>query len=77
MNKSNYLKNTEIELCHKTDSISFGKVKHIVFDHDGTISTLRKGWEIIMRKVMINEIIGGGSSGRFAEPCQHLYHTWH
>ena len=31
---------------------------HAVFDHDGTISTLRQGWEYIMGPVMVKAILG-------------------
>lgn len=34
-------------------------VSHAVFDHDGTISTLREGWETVMQPVMVNAILGG------------------
>lgn len=53
-----YHKNTEIEICSETVLSDFGEVKHVVFDHDGTISTLREGWEAIMEPVMINAILG-------------------
>jgi phosphoglycolate phosphatase-like HAD superfamily hydrolase len=33
-------------------------IKHAIFDHDGTISTLREGWEKIMAPVMIRAILG-------------------
>jgi bifunctional ADP-heptose synthase (sugar kinase/adenylyltransferase)/phosphoglycolate phosphatase-like HAD superfamily hydrolase len=32
---------------------------HVIFDHDGTISTLRQGWEGIMEPMMIRAILGG------------------
>jgi len=47
---------TEIELC--SESLPPGRIKHAVFDHDGTISTLRQGWELIMAPVMIRAILG-------------------
>jgi rfaE bifunctional protein kinase chain/domain len=34
-------------------------VRHAVFDNDGTISTLRQGWEQIMAPVMMKAILGG------------------
>jgi phosphoglycolate phosphatase-like HAD superfamily hydrolase len=37
---------------------NLGEIKHVVFDHDGTISTLRQGWEEIMEPVMIKAILG-------------------
>jgi phosphoglycolate phosphatase-like HAD superfamily hydrolase len=33
-------------------------IKHAIFDHDGTISTLREGWELIMAPVMIKAVLG-------------------
>jgi len=33
-------------------------IRHAVFDHDGTISTLREGWEKIMEPMMIKSILG-------------------
>jgi rfaE bifunctional protein kinase chain/domain len=33
-------------------------IRHAVFDNDGTISTLRQGWEEIMAPVMIRAILG-------------------
>jgi rfaE bifunctional protein kinase chain/domain len=54
--KAKYVPNTDIELCY--ESIPFGQIKHAVFDNDGTISTLRQGWEQIMAPVMIRAILG-------------------
>lgn len=54
-----YWDNTEIELCY--ENIKFvdkGKIKHAVFDHDGTISVLREGWELVMEPMMIKAILG-------------------
>ncbi|HVO40311.1 MAG TPA: PfkB family carbohydrate kinase [Spirochaetia bacterium] len=34
------------------------KITHVIFDYDGTISTLREGWEKIMGPVMIRCILG-------------------
>jgi len=33
-------------------------IRHAVFDNDGTISTLRQGWEQVMAPVMIKAILG-------------------
>jgi len=54
--KARYLEDTEIELCYEL--IPLGQIKHAVFDNDGTISTLRQGWEQIMAPVMIKAILG-------------------
>ena len=55
---ASYLSNTEIELCNDEVLEQLGEIKHAVFDHDGTISTLREGWEEIMEPVMIKSILG-------------------
>jgi bifunctional ADP-heptose synthase (sugar kinase/adenylyltransferase)/phosphoglycolate phosphatase-like HAD superfamily hydrolase len=31
---------------------------HVIFDHDGTLSTLRQGWEAIMEPMMVHAILG-------------------
>ena len=35
-----------------------GRVRHALFDFDGTISTLRQGWEDVMIPVMVESICG-------------------
>jgi len=52
-----YLPDSEIEICNKSIP-DFKYTEHIVFDHDGTISTLRQGWEQIMEPVMVRAILG-------------------
>ena len=54
--RARYAPETEIELC--VESIPFGQVMHAVFDADGTVSTLRQGWEDVMAPVMIEAILG-------------------
>lgn len=54
--QAHHLGMSEIELCY--ESIPLGKIKHAVFDNDGTISTLRQGWEQIMAPVMVKAILG-------------------
>ena len=51
-----YIDGTEIETC--SNEIPNGKITHAVFDHDGTISILREGWEAVMEPVMMNAILG-------------------
>jgi len=66
--KANYLMNTEIEIIRELpDSI---RVKHAIFDHDGTISTLREGWEQIMEPMMVRAILGP----RYDDADEALYH---
>lgn len=33
-------------------------IRHAVFDHDGTLSTLRQGWEAVMEPMMVRAILG-------------------
>jgi phosphoglycolate phosphatase-like HAD superfamily hydrolase len=40
------------------DGVNFDDISHAVFDHDGTISTLREGWEAVMHPVMMDAILG-------------------
>lgn len=35
-----------------------GQVRHVLFDFDGTISTIRQGWEGIMQPLMVEMICG-------------------
>ena len=49
---------TPLELLHPKHLPS-GKIKAAIFDFDGTFSTLRCGWEKVMRKLML-ELISGG-----------------
>ncbi len=53
-----YIPGTEFELCDQSVTDRLGHIKHAVFDHDGTISTLRQGWEEIMEPVMIKAVLG-------------------
>lgn len=45
------------------------RVTHAVFDHDGTISSLRQGWEEVMEPMMVRAILGG----RYADADESLY----
>jgi rfaE bifunctional protein kinase chain/domain len=51
-----YLPDTEIEVVREKSRQ--GAVKYAIFDHDGTISTLRQGWEKIMEPMMLEAILG-------------------
>lgn len=51
-----YLQNSGIEIVTKWKEKP--EIKHAIFDHDGTISTLREGWELIMAPMMIKSILG-------------------
>ena len=51
-----YLNNTEIEIIHNLAVKP--AIEYAIFDHDGTISTLREGWELIMGPVMMKAVLG-------------------
>ncbi|HNR35269.1 MAG TPA: HAD hydrolase-like protein [Candidatus Hydrogenedentes bacterium] len=53
--KRNYLPGTQIEIINEVER---GRLKHALFDFDGTISLLREGWQNIMAPVMIEMICG-------------------
>ncbi len=58
LRRANYFHGTDIEICYTNSMSLLGDIKYAVFDHDGTISTLRQGWETIMEPVMLKAILG-------------------
>jgi rfaE bifunctional protein kinase chain/domain len=64
-----YYEGTEFEIV---DAQTFGKrrITCAIFDHDGTISTLREGWEKIMEPVMVKAILGA----KYATADEATYH---
>ena len=50
----------DIEIVGDVDAISRrkGLIRHVIFDHDGTISVLREGWPQAMETVMMKAILG-------------------
>ncbi len=54
--RAKILKDSEIEIV--AYEATFSRIEHAIFDHDGTISTLRQGWEDIMEPVMVRSILG-------------------
>lgn len=65
---ANYLKDTEIEIINEWQEEL--QISHAIFDHDGTISTLREGWEEIMEPMMIKSILGD----HYKDTDEALYH---
>jgi len=53
---ANYLPGSEIEIIN--DRKEKPDIQYAIFDHDGTLSTLREGWEHIMAPMMIKAILG-------------------
>lgn len=54
--QARYHKDSEIEIITRWHRQP--EIKHAIFDNDGTISTLREGWEQIMAPMMIRAILG-------------------
>ena len=50
-----HLPDTEIEVIREKPATT---IRHAIFDHDGTLSTLRQGWEKIMEPMMLQAILG-------------------
>jgi rfaE bifunctional protein kinase chain/domain len=51
-----FVDDSEIEVVDA--NVERGNIQHALFDHDGTISTLRQGWERIMAPVCVKAILG-------------------
>ena len=52
-----FLDGTDLEVIALPDPSRL-RLRHAIFDHDGTVSTLRQGWETLMAPVMIRAILG-------------------
>jgi len=68
-----YLPETDIEICGRPLPDLRG-VRHVVFDHDGTISTLRQGWEQVMEPTMVRAILGDHYASADATLYQRVSH---
>ena len=66
-----YWNNSEIEIVNEWNRPL--TISHAIFDHDGTISTLREGWEHIMLPMMMKAILGE----HFQDADEALYHKVH
>jgi rfaE bifunctional protein kinase chain/domain len=68
MRSAKYYRDSEIEIVR--EPISIEKISHAIFDHDGTISVLREGWEKIMEPMMMMAILGP----LYAKADESTYH---
>jgi rfaE bifunctional protein kinase chain/domain len=66
--RATFIEGTEIEIIN--ESLQRGRIEHVIFDHDGTISALRQGWEEIMEPAMVRAILGD----RYLSADEGLYH---
>ncbi len=67
--KAKYYKDTDIEII---EPVGKRKIEKVILDHDGTISTLREGWEAVMLPVMIDSICGNKISELSTEEYNDL-----
>lgn len=65
--KAVFVEGTEIEVAERPPAGL--RISHAIFDHDGTISVLRQGWEAVMEPMMIKAILGN----RYASADETLY----
>ena len=63
---------TPLELLHP-EHLPTGKIRTVIFDFDGTFSTLRCGWEKVMRKLML-ELISGRNA--YDKPLEDRVDTY-
>jgi rfaE bifunctional protein kinase chain/domain len=54
--RGRFHQDSEIEIVNEPPGSR--RITHAIFDNDGTISTLRQGWEEVMEPVMIRSILG-------------------
>jgi rfaE bifunctional protein kinase chain/domain len=54
--RARFIEGTEIEVIG--DLPIDLQIEHCIFDHDGTLSTLRQGWEKIMEPMMVQAVLG-------------------
>ena len=66
--KAKYIDGSEIEIA--LDFPDDLEIQNVILDHDGTISTLREGWEIVMHEVMMEFICGS----KLTELSTNEYH---
>lgn len=66
--QAKFIDNSEIEVINKwTENLN---IRYAIFDHDGTISTLREGWEEIMAPMMMKAVLGNF----YQDADEALYH---
>ncbi|MHC4996147.1 MAG: PfkB family carbohydrate kinase [Planctomycetota bacterium] len=55
-NCAEYLPGSAIEIIRNPERA--GRIRHAIFDHDGTLSTLRQGWDDLMAPMMVAAVLG-------------------
>jgi phosphoglycolate phosphatase-like HAD superfamily hydrolase len=68
--RARYVDEFEIEII--TEPLPVLNVRHAIFDHDGTISTLREGWEKIMEPMMMKAVLGDQNGTADEKLCHRV-----
>ena len=68
-----YIDHSEIELIEPLPADI--RIEHAIFDHDGTLSTLRQGWEAVMEPMMCRAVLGEQFAGADAAVYQNVLET--
>lgn len=60
-----FIDGTEFEMVEPSALTGRARLRHAIFDHDGTLSTLREGWEEVMAPMMVRAVLGSafGTTG--------------
>lgn len=56
--RAQYVEGTEHEIVVPALLTHTTPFQHVIFDHDGTLSTLREGWEELMAPMMLKAVLG-------------------
>jgi len=68
--RASYVAGTEIEVSEPLPS-EF-EIRYAIFDHDGTISTFRQGWEKMMEETMMRSILGASRNNLAREAYERI-----
>jgi len=56
--QATFVDGTEFEVVEPSALTGRARLRHAIFDHDGTLSTLREGWEAVMAPMMVRAVLG-------------------
>lgn len=56
--RATFVDGTELEVVEPSALTGRARLRHAIFDHDGTLSTLREGWEAVMAPMMVRAVLG-------------------
>ena len=56
--RATFVEGTELEVIEPSALTGRARLRHAIFDHDGTLSTLREGWSDVMAPMMVRAVLG-------------------